>query len=83
MLAPPFAAAIETERLRLRLPEPRDADAIFQAWCQDPEVCRFTVWLPHQSVHVTRQFIAACLAAIEAGTAVPYVLCLKDTGQIV
>jgi ribosomal-protein-alanine N-acetyltransferase len=83
MLPPPFAATIETERLRFRLPEPHDADAIFEAWCQDAEVCRFMVWLPHGSVDVTRQFIASCLAAIAAGTAVPYVLSLKDTGQIV
>src|SRR5205807_3166445 len=67
----------------LRLTELRDAQVIFETWCQDPEVCRFTVWVPHETVEITRRFIAACLAAFEMGTAIPYVICLKATGQIV
>ena len=83
MLPQPFPATIETERLTFRLPELRDAEAVFEAWCQDPEVSRFMVWVPHKSIEVTRQFIASCMASAEGGTAVPYVLCLKSGGQVV
>ena len=76
-------AHIETERLTFRLPEPEDAETIFEAYCQDAEVCRFLVWLPHDSVNVTRDFIASCMAAVEDGSAVPYVLTLKDSGRVV
>ncbi len=83
MLQQPFRAEIETERMSLRLPEPSDADVIFKAWCQDPEVCRFMVWVPHETAEVTGAFLASCIASIAAGTAVPYVILLKSTGKVV
>ena len=83
MLQQPFPAQIETERMSLRLPEPSDAHVIFKAWCQDLEVCRFMVWVPHETAEVTREFIASCIASIAAGTAVPYVISLKSTGEVV
>ena len=83
MLPHPFPTKLETERLTFRLPEPRDADAIFHAWCQDPAVSRFMVWVPHETVEVTQQFIASCIAAAESGAAVPYVLSSKGSGHVV
>lgn len=68
-----------TPRLHLRRPVAADADAIFAAYCQDPAVCRFMVWAPHESVTVTRVFIAACLAGWEAGTPLTWVLTDGET----
>ena len=41
------------------------------------------VWVPHETVEVTRQFISSCIAAAENGTAVPYILTSKGTGQVI
>jgi RimJ/RimL family protein N-acetyltransferase len=64
----------ETRRLILRAPEPADADTIFNAYAQDPAVCRFMVWSPHQSVAVTRAFIAESIGLWSAGSTSRYVL---------
>lgn len=65
---------IETPRLRLRVPVPADAAAIFDAYAQDPAVCRFMVWSPHTSVAVTEAFIAESIELWKAGTPLRYVL---------
>lgn len=65
---------IDTERLRLRQPDLADAAAIFQAYTQDPEVCRFMVWRPHASESATREFIAVCMQEWTAGNRLPYVI---------
>lgn len=65
---------IDTRRLRLRVPRAEDAAAIFAAYAQDPEVCRFMVWAPHDDLEVTRQFIGRCLQGWAAGTPLPWVI---------
>lgn len=64
----------ETRRLRLRAPVPADAGVIFEAYAQDPAVCRFMVWSPHGSVAVTQAFIAESIALWNAGGTLRYVL---------
>ena len=51
-----------------------DAEAIFEAYAQDPLVCRFLVWQPHKSVATTKQFIASCIDAWETDGRRPYVI---------
>ena len=58
---------IDTRRLRLRVPNPADADTIFAVYAQDPLVSRYLAWSPHESVAVTRGFIAECLAGWSTG----------------
>ena len=70
----PLPELIETPRLRLRRPVIADASAIFQAYAQDREVCRFMVWTPHASEAVTREFIESCFAVWESGERLPYVI---------
>ena len=70
---------LTTPRLTLRPLVPADAEVLFAAYCQDPEVCRFMVWAPHGSVAETRVFIEACLAGWQAGT--PLVWALTDRGS--
>jgi len=75
-------ALIGTRRLRLRTPVAADADAIFAAYAQDVEVCRYMVWSPHASVAVTRGFIAECLAGWTAGTPLAYIIEGTDSGEV-
>ena len=56
-----------------------DAESIFRAYAQDPLVCRFLVWRPHESVAVTQQFIASCIEDWEAGKRYPYVIAEKSS----
>ena len=69
--------AVETQRLLLRRPLPKDADAIFQAYAQDREVTRYLVWLPHASVETTRIFIADCEKQWKDAKAFSYVITRK------
>jgi RimJ/RimL family protein N-acetyltransferase len=53
----------ETTRLILRPIEPQDASAIFAGYAQDPEVVRFLIWRPHQTLADTAAYVARCMAA--------------------
>jgi len=53
----------ETPRLILRPIAADDAPAIFAGYAQDPEVVRFVLWRPHQSIADTEDYIARCMAA--------------------
>jgi len=74
---------IATRRLLLRVPLPADAGAIFAAYAQDSAVCRFLDWVPHESLDVTRRFLAGCLEAWNAGRRRPYVLADPRTNEAI
>ncbi|WP_026397723.1 GNAT family N-acetyltransferase [Acetobacter nitrogenifigens] len=40
-----------------------DAEKIFHGYAQDPEVSRYTIWLPHKHLSETKEFVAACVSA--------------------
>ena len=54
MLAHKGTVPLHTERLLLRPLKVDDAEAMFMNWANDPEVTRYLMWHPHQSVEVTR-----------------------------
>jgi [ribosomal protein S5]-alanine N-acetyltransferase len=70
-----------TSRLHLRRPVNDDAGAIFRAYAQDPQVCRFMVWVPHSSASVTKEFIASCVTAWAAGSSRAYVVTELGTAE--
>ncbi len=70
---------IDTPRLRLREPVASDAQAIFHAYTQDAQVCRFMVWRPHASEAVTRAYLDWCLAMWQSGERLPYVITPHDS----
>lgn len=78
-----FPETLETRRLLLRRAAPADAEQIFQAYAQDPEVTRFLVWRPHRSVDTVRQFLEACDARWQMGQAYPYVIVLKENAELI
>ena len=67
-------AEIATSRLRMRPPALADAEVIFDAYAQDPAVCRFMVWTPHPNVATTHEFLRHCADAWEAGVRRAYVI---------
>src|SRR5688572_22832800 len=73
---------VETQRLLLRRPLPEDADVIFQAYAQDPEVTRYLVWSPHSSVETTRTFIAECEKRWKDAKAFPYVITRRANREV-
>ena len=79
----PLPEHIDTARLHLRPPMLQDADAIFAAYCQDPEVCRYMMWTPHASVDDTRQFIDWCIGAWAGDAIFPYMLVRRDGAQVI
>jgi RimJ/RimL family protein N-acetyltransferase len=49
---------ILTTRLTLHKAKLSDAEELFNSYLQDPEVTRFTTWLPHKNINVTEQFLS-------------------------
>jgi ribosomal-protein-alanine N-acetyltransferase len=70
---------IQTDRLRLRRPILADSETIFRAYTQDPEVCRYMIWVPHTSETITRRFIADCIDAWSSGDRMPYVITTRGS----
>lgn len=70
---------LNTERLRLRQPEATDARSIFQAYAQDPDVCRFMIWTPHVSELATREFVQSCIESWNSRSHLPYVITARNS----
>lgn len=81
--SPKFPSSIETSRLKLRAPVFADADAMFASYTQDSDVARYMVWRPHVSLDTTRAFIANCEAQWNEGSALPYIITLKASGELI
>ena len=74
---------LETNRLLLRLPVMEDAQALFQKYARDPEVTKYLIWRPHETILVTREFIHRCILCWQAGTAFPWVVVRRDDRELV
>lgn len=60
-----------------------DAEPIFNSYATDRLVTRYLTWPPHETIKDTHKFIKRCTNVWLAGTAYPWVLCLKDSGEII
>jgi RimJ/RimL family protein N-acetyltransferase len=74
---------IATPRLRLRRLAAEDAPAIFAGYAQDPEVTRYLIWRPHQSIAETEAYVASRIAAWDDGTAFTFALTLAGDPSVV
>jgi [ribosomal protein S5]-alanine N-acetyltransferase len=74
---------METRRLVLRKPRIDDASAIFNGWAQDTEVTRYLTWRPHQRIEQTQEFVQSCLSAWEHEPRFPYMITLKENGEVI
>jgi RimJ/RimL family protein N-acetyltransferase len=74
---------IETERLVLRKPRTEDAHAIFEGWAQDDEVTHYLTWRPHERIEQTLEFVQGCMRAWAGETRFPYMITLKESGEVI
>jgi RimJ/RimL family protein N-acetyltransferase len=81
MIEPP--RLFETTRLTVRAAVLPDSVALFAAYAQDPTVTRFLTWRPHRDETESQQFLSRCEKAWEDGTAYPWVLVLRDSGDLI
>lgn len=72
-----FPPDFVTERLRLRRPVSSDAEPIFHAYAQDPEVTRYLVWQPHTAIETTKAFVAECEARWSNRSGFPFAITLR------
>lgn len=75
--------AIETERLLLRRPVLDDAPAIFDGYAQDPEVVRYLMWRPHQSIGDTKDFLVTVAQRIQMGKEQSWAITLKGDDRVI
>lgn len=80
MLSPP--ETIETERLILRVPVMEDAVAVLEAYGQDPEVTRYLVWKPLQSLEEAETAIRNRLEGWRKGASFSWTMVLKEGGAL-
>ncbi len=76
-------ARLETKRLVLRRPTVGDAEAIFTAYAQDPEVSRYTTWAPHHRIEDTRGFLRACEDGWARGTVLSWAITRREDGRLI
>lgn len=74
---------IETPRMRLRRASPADAETIFQTYACDPEVARFVLFRPDQTLEDVLRFLQKAWEGWEAGTAASWAITLKPRGELV
>lgn len=67
----------------LRKPEPKDAEAIFRNYTQDPEVSRYLVWTPHRTLKDSEEWIQHCIDRFDVETNLSYVIAEMGTDEAV
>lgn len=72
---------IFTERLKLRKLRKDDAEAMFLNWDSDPEVAKYTLWVAHESVEVTKRLVDTWLEQEKDGKTIRFVITLKDNDE--
>jgi [ribosomal protein S5]-alanine N-acetyltransferase len=72
----------ETERLLAQPAASADAKVVFEQYASDAVVARFMTWKPHRSTDETLEFLSRCERAWSDGTAFPWCLWLKDSGDL-
>lgn len=80
MIRPP--EHFETNRLRLRPIQENDALAVFEAWAASPLATHYMNFRRHESFSATEAFAARCVVCWQAGTAFPWAVVAKSTGNL-
>jgi RimJ/RimL family protein N-acetyltransferase len=76
-----FPDSLTTPRLLLRPIALADAGEIFAGYGQDPEVTRFLLWTPHESLADAEGFVRQCLVDPPERKRT-YVVCGRDDGAV-
>ena len=72
MIKPP--TEFQTERLLLRQPFVKDAEAIFAEYASDPEVTRYMTWVPHKTKESVSEFLEGQIKRLRAAENISWVL---------
>jgi len=70
-----------TERLILRKLRKDDAEAMYNNWCNDPEVAKYTLWVAHENVEVTKMLVDMWLKEYQDPKTIRFVITLKDKDE--
>ena len=70
-----------TERLILRKLKREDAEPIFRNWCSDPEVAKYTLWVAHENVDVTKKIVGMWLEEEKTTNVVRFVITIKGNDE--
>ncbi len=73
---------IETKRLLLRKPLAKDAEAIYERYASDPDVCRFLAWPIHTCIEDTQAFLEFSDDEWNRWPAGPYLIFSKPGGYL-
>lgn len=73
---------METERLILRKLTMNDAEAMFENWTNDDEVCRYLTWWPHRSIEVTREILEDWVDDYSDPKTVRFGIEIKENGDL-
>jgi ribosomal-protein-alanine N-acetyltransferase len=71
----------ETRRLVARPAVAGDAAAVFQHYASDPVVAKYMTWRPHRNIAETIEFLCRCEQVWVDGSAFPWSLWLRDSGE--
>src|SRR5688572_25318354 len=71
----------ETARLVARPAVASDAQVVFDEYARDASVARFMTWRPHRHVGETSEFLQRCERVWADGSAFPWTLWLKGSGE--
>lgn len=77
MLLKPPPDIIETRRLILKKPQLEDAPRIFASYATDPEVTRYLLFRPDQTLQDVENFLRKTLAGWGEGTGAAWVIALR------
>lgn len=64
----------ETDRLRIRRLRLGDAGRVFERWAQDPDVTRYLIWRPHESLDEAVAHTTRCEEEWREGTTYTWIL---------
>jgi ribosomal-protein-alanine N-acetyltransferase len=73
---------LATNRLFLRKLSMEDASDMFE-YASDPQVSRYTVWEPHDSLDCTRTFIKSVIEGYHANEPEPWGIFYKQAGKLI
>ena len=74
---------LETERLLLRPFKKEDEKEVFECWESDPDVARYMMWVSHDDIEKTKEFIDYELSMISSDQWYRWCIAQKETNAII
>jgi RimJ/RimL family protein N-acetyltransferase len=75
-------STLTSERLTLRPPRLEDAETIYRGYATDPDVARFVLWTPHESIQETEAFLTDFLDGGAQDDNYPWVIARSSDGMV-